>query len=335
MKLSALDLITIMEDQTPESAFSNTADLAKHLDKLGYNRLWFAEHHGSKYHLSSSPEISAAYIAGLTDKLKVGTGGTMIMHYSPLKIAENFKTLAALAPGRVDIGIGRAPGGSHIAINALAEGKNVEYTDLYEKTEMILHYLADEEQENSLYNQIDASPSNLIQKPTPWLLGSSGNSAMKAGELGIGYSFAKFFGIDNVPDDLFEHYRYHFKPSALMAEPYVISTYQVVVAETEEEVNQLAKPLEINRLLNLQNKFRPILPVEKAHNVEFDPIHQDIIDRQYKDRILIKGTPEQVKAILLDEQEKYGFDEAMIYSPIPNHDKRLKSYELLYNALQN
>lgn len=335
MKLSALDLITLTEDQSAESAFNNTANLAKHLDQLGYNRLWFAEHHGSKFHLSSSPEISAAYIAGITNNLKVGTGGTMIMHYSPLKIAENFKTLAAFAPGRVDIGIGRAPGGSPIAIDALAEGRHIEYTDLYEKIKLILRYLADENQEDSLYKRIEASPTHLIEKPTPWLLGSSGNSAMKAGELGVGYSFAKFFGIDNVPDDLFEHYKYHFKPSTLMAEPYSISTYQVVVAETEEEANQLAKPLEINRLLNLQNKFRPILPVNKAQDVQFDSVHRNILSKQYEDRIIIKGTPEQVKVILLDEQEKYGFDEAMIYSPIPNHAKRLNSYTLLYKVFQN
>lgn len=335
MKLSALDLMTVSDGQSHDSAFANTLELAKHLDNLGFERLWFAEHHGSNFHLSSAPEISAAVIAGATKKLKVGTGGTMIMHYSPLKIAETFKTLAGYAPGRVDIGIGRAPGGSHHAITALAEGRRVNYSDLYDKTENILHYLADEPIEDPLYKKIKASPTDLEQKPTPWLLGSSGNSAQKAGELGLGYSFAKFFGLEGVPNDLFDYYRQNFKPSSLLQEPYVISTYQVVVAETEEEADYLAKPLEINRLLNLQNEFRSTLPPERAAEYDYSDDIQKVVDSQYEKRFLIKGTHEQVKAILLDEKEKYGFDEAMIYSPIPDHQKRLESYTLLADAFKD
>lgn len=335
MKLSALDLISSVENKSTNEMFKQTIDLAKRLDEIGYKRLWFAEHHGSEFQLSSAPEISATYMSGQTDKISVGTGGTMIMHYSPLKIAETFKTMAALTPGRVDLGLGRAPGGSHVAIKALGEGKEFHPTDLYDKIKTILQYLTDEERSESLYNRIDALPKNLEVLPMPWLLGSSGNSAMKAGEMGVGYTFAKFFGIEGVPDDIFEYYRSHFEPSTFLKEPYGISTYQIVVAETKEEADELAKPLEINRYQMATGRISGILTVESAKEVEITQQMEAVIDHQYQERFLIKGTPEEVKDILLEEQEKYGFDEAMVYSPISDHEKRLKSYELLYQAFNN
>lgn len=334
MKLSALDLISLIDGKSTEKMFKQTIDLATKLDEWGYERLWFAEHHGSEFHLSSAPEISASFMAGKTNNLSVGTGGTMIMHYSPLKVAETMKTLAALAPGRVDLGLGRAPGGSHIAIKALNEGQDFYPTDLYDKIQTILEYLSDDERTEVLYNRIDASPKDLKTLPTPWLLGSSGNSAMKVGELGIGYSFAKFFGVDNVPDDIFKYYKSQFKPSPFLKEPYGISTYQIVVAETKEEADALAKPLELNRYQSVTGRFDKIKSVENAKNIDISPHMQAIINKQYQDRVLIKGTPEEVKNILLDEQKIYGFDEAMVYSPIPDHEKRLKSYKLLYDIFQ-
>lgn len=329
MELSALDLITKIQGQSVEESFENTIDLAKYLDELGYKRLWFAEHHGTNSALSSAPEITAAYMAGETENIMVGTGGTMVMHYSPLKVADTFKTLSALAPGRVNIGLGRAPGGSRLAIDALSEGADFKPTDLYDKIDTILNYLSESKQSNPIYDRIKATPSGLDQVATPFLLGSSGNSALKAGEKGIGYSFAKFFGVDGVPEDVFDYYRNNFKPGPFLDKPHVISTYLVAVGETEEEVKDIAKPLEISRYLNMHGQFDEMMTIEEAKNVKIDDFAQSVIQKEYDKRNIVIGTPEQVRDILLEEQEKWGFDEIMVYSPISDHDKRLKSYKLL------
>lgn len=334
MQLSALDLITLTKGQSTKDAFENTIELAKHLDELGYKRLWFAEHHGTDSALSSAPEITAAFIAGETERISVGTGGTMVMHYSPLKIAETFKTLSALAPGRVNIGLGRAPGGSRLAIEALSEGRDFQPTDLYSKIDTILNYLSESEQSNPIYKRIKASPTGLDQVATPYLLGSSGNSAMKAGEKGIGYSFAKFFGVDGVPEDILDAYRANFKPSDFLDEPHVISTYLVAVAETEEEAKEIALPIEISRYLQLHGQFDPIMTIDQAKDFNIEPFAQSVIDKEHQKRNIVVGTAEQVKEILLDEQEKWGFDEIMVYTPIPDHKKRLKSYQLLMDIMK-
>lgn len=333
MKLSVLDLLTAAKGKNTSDVFNETIKFAKSMDKLGYNRIWYAEHHGSMSQMSSAPEILATFVAGATENIKVGTGGTMIMHYSPLKVAEQFKSLAALAPGRVDLGIGRAPGGSGLAIQALAEGKPVQPTDLYDKAQTILDYVAENERDEKIYNKIDATPTNLEKLPVPWMLGSSGQSAVRTGRMGIAYNFAKFFGIEGVPDDLFAYYKNNFEKSEFLSEPLSMSTYQVVVAETEEQADYLARPLEVSAYLNQFGRFDPIVSSEEAAQVEIEENVQNFINERYDKRFLVKGTPDQVANILKEEQEKYGFDELMVYTPLPDLNDRIKSYELLMKEL--
>lgn len=333
MKLSALDLMTMNNQQTTAEKFNDTIALAKKLDDLGYHRLWFAEHHGSPVHASSAPEVAAAFIAGATKNIRVGTGGTMIMHYSPLKIAEQFKTLAAFAHGRVDLGIGRAPGGNQEVIQAMAQGKEVYVDDLYEKIATILAYISDESPERELYRRIKASPQKLAALPEAWLLGSTGNSAIKAGEMGMSYNFATFFGVTS-ERSIFDLYRQHFVPSQFSPEPKIMSAYEVIVADTDEEADYIARPLEIARLLQMAHKFAPTLSPQDAQKYPLTPVDERAIGVQYQRRILIKGSPATVADILRDEQEKYGFDELMIYSPIFDHAARIRSYELLMEAFK-
>lgn len=333
MKISALDLMTMNNHQTTAEKFAETINLAKNLDKFGYNRFWFAEHHGSKIHASSAPEITAAFIAGATKNIRVGTGGTMIMHYSPLKIAEQFKTLAAFAPNRVDFGMGRAPGGDTRAILAMSQGNKVYSNDQYDKIKTILAYLSDEPPTEELYNCIKASPQNLKFLPEAWLLGSTGNSALKAAELGLSYNFATFFGVTS-ERRIFDIYRDHFKPSKFHQTPNIMSAYQVIVADSDEEADYLARPLEIARLRQIANKHAPMLSPADALAETISPLDERAIRVQYEKRIMIKGSPTTVAAILADEQEKYGFDELMVYSPISDQQARIHSYELLLNALK-
>lgn len=192
MKISIHDLVTSNENERVEDAFLRTKNLVKTAENLGYHRYWFSEHHSIEANLSTSPEILIAYFISQTSKIRLGSGGTMIMHYSPLKIAENFKTLISLAENRIDIGLGRAPGGDAKSIIALSEGKGVSVDDLYQKIEYILSYFKDEEIRDRRY-KAKAIPNNTSSLPSPWMLGSSGNSANFAAYFGLGYSHAKFF----------------------------------------------------------------------------------------------------------------------------------------------
>lgn len=327
MRLSVHDLITINKAANEEEAFTNTITLAKHLDHWGYHRHWMAEHHSMDHHLSSAPEITAAYLAAKTEQIRVGTGGTMIMHYAPYKLAETFNTLASLAPGRVDLGLGRAAGGGNYAITALAEGRQVKTSDQYERIEKILALLEGEAKEDPILSRVKVTP-NPETKALPWLLGATGNSAKKAGDFGLGYSFAKFFGVKNDPG-VFEAYRNAFQPSSFFTEPYIISSYQIIAADSLEEANYLAKPIEVQRVNQVGSGPNPLLTPEEAKDYQFTPAEENILEEAYENRFLIKGNPESIEKIMTDEEERFGFNELMIYSPIFPFEKRLRSYEIL------
>ncbi|AMB94728.1 MsnO8 family LLM class oxidoreductase [Aerococcus sanguinicola] len=332
MKLSALDLISRPKDKNLSQAYADSIQLAQYLDQIGYQRIWYAEHHGSGTHGSSAPEILAAYVAAASQQIRVGTGGTMIMHYSPLKIAEVFKSLATLAPDRVDLGIGRAPGGGRQAIYALGQGDPNWPDDLYQKTATILQFISEEDRTDPLYQGIEASPQGLESLPQAWMLGSSGDSAGHSGRLGMGYSFAKFFGV-KAPVDIFNHYRQSFRPSAFHQEPQTMSTYMVVAADSHEEADYQAKSLEIARFEQAQNRFNPILSAEEAAAINLSPQAEHFIQEQEKRRIFVKGTAEEVRDILLEEKDRYQFDEIMIYTPLADQDARRRSYQLIYDQL--
>lgn len=327
MELGVHDLITLNANETPEAAYARTKKFVKEIGDLNYKRYWFAEHHNSPGHASSSPELMAAYMAAVDERLRFGTGGTMIMHYSPLKIAENFKTLTTLAPGRIDLGLGRAPGSGRDEIIALAEGKPNAFDDQYDKIEIILDYLQDK-QATSFYGKTNAMPYGTVTLPEPWMLGSSGQSATKAAEMGLGYSFAKFFGLETDPS-VFQLYRDEFKASRFFDKPNVMVSYMIIVADTEEEANYLAKPMELAQLALRKGQMIPNLDPEELKDYEFSQQEQSFVDNHYAKRFAVKGTPDQVKAILEDEIALLNIDELMVYAPIFNHEARLNSYKHL------
>lgn len=187
MRLSVLDQAPITVGNTAAGALRKAEELAILADKLGYYRMWMAEHHGTGTIASSAPEVIAAHLAAKTNNIRIGTGGVMMMHYSPLKLAEVFKTLSAFSPGRIDFGVGRAPGGDNYAMYALSEGRQPMLNNMYEKLATTLQLLNDEVPEDSIYNRTIATPSNIVL-PEAWLLGSTGNSAIQAGRHGVGYS---------------------------------------------------------------------------------------------------------------------------------------------------
>jgi len=329
MKLSVLDQAPITKGNKPADALKKAEELAILADNLGYTRMWMAEHHGTDAFASSAPEVIAAHLAAKTTNLRIGTGGVMMMHYSPLKLAEVFKTLSAFSPGRIDFGVGRAPGGDNHAMYALSEGQPPKVNNMYEKLAIALQLINNEVPGESLYNKTIATPSNVVL-PEAWLLGSTGNSAIQAGRMGLGYSFAQFFQGGMTPAIL-DTYRTNFQPTAFMEKPEISVTYLVTAAETKEEAEFEALPQDISRLLLLKGQINPLITPEEAQNYPLTEMDRMMIQENRK--IHLVGSAKEVAATLHEEQATYGFDEAMICSIPHSQEKRLNVYKLLAKEL--
>ena len=329
MKLSILDQVPVSKGSTSTEALHNSVQLAQLGDKLGYERMWLAEHHNTTSLASSAPEVTAAYLAAKTEKIRLGTGGIMMMHYSPYKIAEVFKTLAALAPGRIDFGAGRAPGGDGPAMNALASGRRPELTEQYDKLEIILRLMNEQPTGEAVYDAVIASPTK-VQLPEAWLLGSSGQSARQAGHAGVGYSFAQFFN-GQASKEIFDAYKAAFQPSYFMEKPQIIVTYAATIADTREEAEYLALPIQISRLNLMRGRIMQGISPEEAKDYPLSEM--DKIFLQKNRHLMLIGTAKDVAEQLYREQEQFGFDEAMINCNQFSIEGRLNSYRLLANQM--
>lgn len=330
MRLSVLDQAPITKGNKSPQALQNAVELAILADELGYHRMWMAEHHGTDAYASSAPEVTAAYLAAKTKRLRIGTGGVMMMHYSPLKLAEVFKTLSALSPGRIDFGVGRAPGGDNFSMYALSEGRQPMLHNMYEKLDTALRYINDELPVDELYQRTFATPYQ-VELPEAWLLGSTGNSARQAGEMGVGYSFAQFFNGD-MSKELFDIYKNSFEPSAFMEKPQIMVSYMVTVADTVEEAEFQARPYDIARLMLQKGRITKIITPEEAQNYPLSEIEEMTI-QEYRKKLHLVGTPKEIADQLLREKEHYGFDEAMIVSIPHSQEKRLEVYRMLAKEL--
>ncbi|MEG0437988.1 MAG: MsnO8 family LLM class oxidoreductase [Solibacillus sp.] len=329
MRLSILDQAPVTKGNTAAAALKKAEELAILGDKLGYHRMWMAEHHATNVFASSAPEVTAAHLAAKTENIRIGTGGVMMMHYSPLKLAEVFKTLSAFSPGRIDFGVGRAPGGDNHSIYALSEGRQPMTNNMYEKFDTTLQLINDEVPNDDLYNKTMATPSQ-ISLPEAWLLGSSGNSAVQAGRRGVGYSFAQFFN-GQMTKEILDLYKRNFQPSAFMEKPEINVSYMVTTAETKEEAEFEAMPQDIWRLLFMQGKIGQVLTPEEARDYPLTEMDRMIIQENRK--IHLVGSAKEIATILQEEQAHYGFDEAMICSIPHSQEKRLNVYKLLAQEL--
>lgn len=333
MDIGVHDLVAIKPGESTVEAYQRTAQFVQEIEKLNYNRYWFAEHHNSPSFASVSPELLVSYMAAKTEKMRLGTGGTMIMHYSPLKIAEDFKTLEGLAPGRIDIGLGRAPGSGQNEIVALAQGRPNAFSDQYDKIEIILDYLNDQPA-TGFYGQTKAAPLDVGTLPEPWMLGSSGQSALRAADMGLGYSFAKFFGIETDPE-VFELYRHHFEPSDFFKDPKVMVSYMMVIADSIEEAEYLAKPILMQQIGLRLGVMRPNNDPEAVIDYEFT-LQEEALIKHYKEkRFVLIGDKKSVGDTLEDEQRTLTIDEVLAYTPIHDNKKRLASYKYLAEITGN
>lgn len=325
MKLSILDQGPISQRQTPQKALENMREAVKFADKMGYHRFWFAEHHNTEGFASSAPEISIAHLAGQTERIRLGSGGTMMMHYSPYKMAETFKTLSAYAPGRIDFGAGRAPGGDGKSILALSEGKDTRFQDLYKKLSETLHLMNDENGEDYSNQNVIANPTGIIL-PEVFLLGSTGNSALEAGKMGLSYAYVQFF-TGTIDRDVFEVYRENFEPSAFQKEPNVLACYMVTVAETHEEAEFQALSCDIARMqLHTGQRIRRMSP-EDAQTYPLSDAERLFMAQNKKWHI--RGEINEVVDYLKNEQQVHRFNELMICTIPFAQNFKLKEYEML------
>ncbi|MFC3800433.1 LLM class flavin-dependent oxidoreductase [Cohnella sp. GCM10012308] len=329
MKIGILDQAPIVKGSNAPQALRNAEEIAVLADELGYHRMWMAEHHNTRNFASTAPEIVAARLAALTKRIRIGTGGVMMMHYSPLKLAEVFKTLSAFSPGRIDFGAGRAPGGDHFSTRALAEGRAHLPDDLYDKLHTTMQLIADRAPKDPLYEGLLASPYD-VPLPEAWLLGSTGNSAIRAGRLGVGYSFAQFFN-GQMTREIFDAYRDNFEPSYFMPKPIILVTYSATVAETREEAEYIAKPADLMRLSLMRGSLQPVMTPEEARDYPLTEADLAIIRENRK--LHLVGTPAEVADQLRRDQELYGFDEVMINSTPHGMASRLSVFRLLAREL--
>jgi luciferase family oxidoreductase group 1 len=315
---------------TAQQALQNTITLAQYAESLGYYRFWVSEHHNTDSLAGSSPEVLISAIASKTERIRVGSGGVMLPHYSAYKVAENFAVLQSLFPGRIDLGLGRAPGGMPLATMALQEHSSRDIRDYPSQIDDLSDYLHNNT-DNHRFQGLKATPVPK-QPPEMWLLGSSGSSAMVAAEKGAGFSFAHFINPVGGPQ-VMQSYLDSFKPSVIGQKPASSVAVFAVCAETEEKAEELASSLDLSILLIETGRSRDGIPsVEQAANFPYTPYDRQHIAHN-RSRIVV-GTPDVVKKKLEELAAAYQTDELVIVSIIHDFKAKLQSYKLIAEAFQ-
>ena len=323
--LSVLDLAPVSTGATVGEALRNSLDLARHVERLGYSRHWVAEHHNMPGIASSAPAVLIAHLASVTTTIRVGSGGVMLPNHQPLVIAEQFGMLEALHPGRIDLGIGRAPGTDPITAHALRRSADPSAEDLPVQLAELFGFF------RGTVARITAVPG-AGNMPAIWLLGSSDFSARLAAELGMPFSFAHHFMPQNTQPAL-EIYRRNFKPSPILGEPYAKIGVAVVCAKTDEEARWLHGPAKLSFLRLRAGRPSTLPSPEEAAAHVYTPGHQAFVETWTGSHVV--GSPETVRRGLVELQERTKADELMLTTNLYDHTDRLRSYELLANELAN
>lgn len=323
ISFSILDLAHITVGSTPSESLQRSLDLAQHAESWGYKRYWVAEHHGMPGIASSATSVVIGYLAGGTSSIRVGSGGVMLPNHSPLVIAEQFGTLESLYPGRIDLGLGRAPGTDPLTVRALRRGPERHGEDFPDLLSELLSYF--QPQGDPRMSGVRAIPGEGLQIPV-WLLGSSDFSARLAGQLGFPFGFASHFA-PNFTLPALQLYRKHFQASASLQQPYAMVGVNVIAAETDEDAHWLATSMQ-QQVLSLfrgrPGQLQP--PVENIEDLCTDYEKAALEERA---RFTVIGSPKTVKQglqRLLDETQA---DEMIVSAQIYDHPLRLRSYEIL------
>ncbi len=324
--LSVLDLSPVTTGGSGPTSLKNTLDLARLAEALGYVRYWVAEHHNLPSIASSAPDIMIGQIAAITTNIRVGAGGVMLPNHAPLMVAERFKILEALFPGRIDLGIGRAPGTDQITSIALRRRQDIrDDDDFLERFQELLLFEQGSFPEGHPFRQVRAMPAD-VPLPPIFLLGSSGYSAQLAAAIGAGFSFAHHFASHDATAAMTD-YRNRFKPSVALKVPHAILAVAVVCAETDAVAERLALTVDLNFVRRSKGEYLPLASPEEAAAFSFTPIDRERI-RHNRTRLFV-GAPATVRARLDPLIASTQADELMVTTMVYDHAARRRSYELL------
>ncbi|MGW0506828.1 LLM class flavin-dependent oxidoreductase [Micromonospora sp. NPDC003241] len=323
MQLSILDQSMIPEGSTPTQALHHTLDLARAADALGYHRYWLAEHHATPSFASPSPEVMVARLSGETSGIRIGSGGVLLPYYSPFKVAETFRVLQALAPGRVDLGIGRGAGASSRDARLLNPHLYTSSDDAFgEQVDAVRAFLGAPGDQGGIMPSVDGTPQ-------VWLLGASPPSAALAGRLGLPYSFAHF-GRPELVTEAVQTYRRHFDPRT-GGTPRVMVGIGVYCAPTREEAEHVFASQRLFRHRMSRGDLRPVPPAEVAL-AQLPGLGEDLLTERTEWPRYLVDSPGEVARQLAAMSEAVGVDEFVVLSTIHDHQARVRSYALLAEA---
>ncbi|HVG50776.1 MAG TPA: LLM class flavin-dependent oxidoreductase [Xanthobacteraceae bacterium] len=325
LPLSVLDLSPVTTGGSGPESLRNSIDLGKLADRLGYTRYWVAEHHNLPSIASSAPDIMIGQIAAVTSHIRVGSGGVMLPNHAPLQVAERFKTLEGLFPGRIDLGLGRAPGTDQITSIALRRRQETrEEDDFLERFQELILFEQRRFPDNHPFSKVRAMPQD-VPLPPLFLLGSSDYSAQLSAQIGVGFAFAHHFAHYDAVEPM-TAYRKLFQPGAL-PKPHAILAVAVVCADTDEEAEYLAGTVDLNFVRRSRGEYLPLASPQEAKAYDYTPADRERI-RHNRARLFV-GSPATVRARLTPLVEATQADELMLTTMVYDHGARKHSYELM------
>ncbi len=319
LPLSVLDLSPVGAGVSPSEAIRESIELARAADRLGYTRYWFAEHHNMASIATSAPEVLIAHAAAVTTRIRVGAGGMMVPNHTPLHVVEVFRTLEALYPGRIDLGLGRAPGTDPLTSSALRR----DATDVNQLLAELFAFERGQFPERHPFSKITPMPSD-VRLPSIWMLGSTLAGAAIAAQLGVPYAFAGHFTMDHAVEAI-AHYRKNFEPSPQLAEPYAMLAVTTVCGADDTDADRLAAPMRVAIVNSRTGKRAPIPSIEDALLREFSPPEQAILDNFFAGAVI--GGPAKVGAGLRSLARDCDASELMLSTLVPGLAARIASLE--------
>ena len=326
-EISVLDLAPVKQNKTIQDTFNDSLDLAKFAEKLGYKRFWLAEHHNMASIASSATSVLIGYIANGTQKIRVGSGGIMLPNHSSLVIAEQFGTLESLFPQRIDLGVGRAPGTDGLTAKALGRNPNNINQHFPQQIQELQRYFSVENSQSL----VRAIPGEGCDVPI-YVLGSSTDSAWLASELGLPYAFAGHFA-PQMMESAFEIYHQNYRPSKEFPDPFTIACVNGIAAETDEEAIKLSTTLYQAFVNLIKNDRKPYAPPVDDMDEIWNPMEKMHVQNMLKYSFI--GSKETIKKEMEQFQKRFRVNEFMITSHIYEHEARLKSYEIIRNAVDD
>lgn len=330
LKLSILDQSPVRKLGTAQQAIQETVKLAQMAEQWGYTRFWVSEHHNTRSLAGSTPEVLLAHLAAKTEHIRLGSGGVMLPHYSALKVAENFKMLETLYPGRIDLGIGRAPGSDRLTAAALNPHNEFNEAAFMQQLKDLGHYLHDTFEPGDITEKIRANPA-APSVPPVYILSSSGQSGLFASHFGFAFSFAHFINPIGGPQ-MVQAYRQHFEPSAFLSEPEANVGVFVLCADTEEKALKLQATMDLLMLRIEKGISAGVPPYEDVQRQNYTEAEQQRI--AYNRQRVLCGTQAQVKYKLEELAAKYDVEELILVTITYSFEDRLRSYELLAEAFE-